>query len=183
MTHRVVLVATLTCSVLLGACAQTPPPAPAPDPAAEAAAIGKVREAFMAAYNAGDAEAIGKLYTEDAVSQPNHQPNLIGRAAIVASLKGMFERVTVKTQFTSEETRISGNAALDRGTYKAEVAPKDGGVPSVVEGRYVVAYVKGADGTWHAAHDIDNAVDDTPAPPPAAGTAAAPAPAPETPAK
>lgn len=178
MTRRVLLAVTLACPLVLGACAGTPPPAPPPDPAADIAAIAAVRNGFMAAYNAGDAEAIGKLYAPDAVSQPNHQATLVGRDAIVASLKGMFERVNVKTQFTSEETKVAGNAGFDRGQYKAEVSPKDGGVATVVEGRYFVVYVKEGDGAWRAARDIDNAVDHAPDPTP---TPAAAPPEPATP--
>lgn len=56
------------------------------------AALNAARQAFMTGYEAGDAEAIGKLYTEDAISEPNNQPTLKGRAAIVASLKAMLRR-------------------------------------------------------------------------------------------
>src|SRR5207344_1376992 len=68
------------------------PPAPVADAPADIAALNAARKAFMAAYEAGDVEAIGKLYAADAISEPDNQPTLKGRDAIVASLKVMFER-------------------------------------------------------------------------------------------
>lgn len=159
------LVATvlLLAATLTAACTAAPPPAPAAptqpvvdDPAA-IAAIGEARKAFEAAYEKGDAEAIGQLYTENAVSEPNFQPTIKGRAAIVASLKPMFEQVAVQTTLTSDETRTLGHVGLDRGHYTVTVTPKAGAPPTTSQGRYLVVYVKGEDGQWRVSHDIDNA--------------------------
>jgi uncharacterized protein (TIGR02246 family) len=155
-------------------CAQpSAPPAAAVEPVRDApadiAALNAARQAFMAGYQAGDAEAIGKLYMPDAVSESNNQPSLAGREAIVASLKGMFEQVTVKTTLTPAETRTLGHVGLDRGTYTVTVTPKAGAPASTSEGRYMVIYVKDADGTWRVSRDMDNGVM-----PPAAAAPTAP---------
>jgi uncharacterized protein (TIGR02246 family) len=151
-------------------CSPAPPPAPASDDPADLAALGAARTAFMTAYSAGDAAAIGKLYTVDAISEPNHQATLKGRDAIVASLTNMFQQVTVKATLTPEETRTLGKAGFDRGVYKAEATPKAGGPTVTAEGRYFVLYVKDADGTWRVARDIDNAATPVVTPPDAAAT-------------
>jgi uncharacterized protein (TIGR02246 family) len=160
MNHHCRLLSVLFAASLLAACAH-PAPAPAPpasNAAGDIAAINAARQAFVNAYNAGDAEAMGKLYTEDAVSEPNHQPTLVGRQAIVDSLKRMFDQVAVKVELTSEEVKTSGDAGFDRGRYKAEVTPKaEGGTPTSIEGRDYVIYTRQADGTWLAARDMDNA--------------------------
>ena len=130
---------------------------PVLDEPASIAAIAEARKAFEAAYEKGDAEAIGELYAENAVSEPNFQPTIKGRAAIVASLKPMFEQVSVQTTLTSEETRTLGHVGLDRGTYTVTVTPKAGAPPTTSQGRYLVVYVKGEDGKWRVSHDIDNA--------------------------
>jgi uncharacterized protein (TIGR02246 family) len=144
------------CSIALSGCAATPPPPPANDAPADIAAIGAARSAFMAAYNAGDAEAIGKLYTADAVSEPNHQPTLSGRDEIVKSLASMFGQVTLKVELKSEETKTTANSGFDRGHYTASVTPKAGGPTTTSEGRYLVLFVKETDGTWRVSRDIDN---------------------------
>jgi len=137
-------------------CAPAPPPAPKNDAPADLAAIAAGRVAFEAGYNAADAEAIGKLYTADAISEPNHQDTLKGRDAIVQSLKGMFEHVSVKASLKSEEVRTSGDTGFDRGTYSVEVTPKAGTPPHTVEGRYLVLYARQGDGSWKVTRDIDN---------------------------
>lgn len=156
--------------------AQPAPPAPAApavDDPASIAAINDARKAFQAGYSAGDADALGQLYSENAISEPNFQPTLKGRAAIVASLKGLFEQVSVQATLEPDETRTLGNVGLDRGTFTVTVTPKAGAPPSTSQGRYLVVYVKEADGKWRVSHDIDNAVV------PQAAAAAAPAPSPE----
>ncbi|WP_239492565.1 SgcJ/EcaC family oxidoreductase [Luteitalea sp. TBR-22] len=174
----------LAAALLLGALATTgcapaapPPPAadsrPALDAPADLAAIKAAREGFMAAYAAGDAAAIGQLYTENAVSEPNHQPSLKGRDAIVASLEAMFAQVMVKATLTPDETRTLGAVGLDRGRYSVTVTPKAGAPPTTTEGRYLVVYVKGEDGKWRVSHDIDNAPGVPAAPPAPAATDAA----------
>ena len=168
----------LTGALATAACAPAAGPAPAAavatpalDAPADLAAIKAAREAFMAAYAAGNAAAIGQLYTENAVSEPNNQPSLKGRAAIVASLTSMFEQVTVNATLTPEETRTLGAVGLDRGRYTVTVTPKAGAPPTTSEGRYLVVYVKGEDGSWRVSHDIDNALG-VPAAAPAAAEAA-----------
>jgi uncharacterized protein (TIGR02246 family) len=174
-TLPLVLIGTLA----LTACgpAAAPPPAvatPVVDNPADVAAINDARAAFMKAYEAGDAAAIGRLYMPEAISESNNQPSLVGRDAIVASLAGMFAQVSVTTTLTPTETRTLGNVGLDRGTYTVTVTPKAGAPPSTSEGRYMVIYVKDTDGTWRVSRDMDNALM-PPAPPAAAAPAAAPA--------
>jgi len=161
MVRRFVMALALTSAVGFG-CSQAPAPPPAPaEPVADApediAAINSARAAFMAAYEQGDADAIGQLYAEDAISEPNNQPSLEGRAAIVQSLKNMFEQVEVQPVLESEETRTLGNVGLDRGHYTVTVTPKAGAPPTTSQGRYMVVFVKDAQGTWKVFRDMDNA--------------------------
>jgi len=159
MSRRLVCSAVLATFLMAGGCAQAPPPPPAPvaDAPADISALGAARAAFVAAYNSGDADAVGRLYMADAVSEPNHQPTLKGRDAIVAAQKAMYEHVTVKLTLTADETHTNGNAGIDRGVYSVEVTPKAGGPTGTVEGRYFVYYVKDSDGSWKVSRDIDNA--------------------------
>jgi uncharacterized protein (TIGR02246 family) len=177
MNRKLVLSLVLAASALAAACAPSAPPPAAPaEPALNApeaiAALNAAREGFMKAYEAGDAEAIGNLYTKDAISESNNQPSLKGRDAIVASLKGMFEQVTVKTVLTAEDTKTLGNVGVDTGRYGVTVTPKAGATPYTNEGRYMVVYVKDADGQWRVWRDMDNAIG-SPRPAPEADAAAA----------
>ena len=172
MIRYLVASVALAGSLVLAGCAPAavpppPPAAPAADAPEDIAALNAARAAFMAAYEAGDAEAIGRLYLPEAVSEPNNQPTLKGRDAIVASLKSMFEQVSVKVVLTPDETRTLGSVGLDRGQYTVMVTPKAGAPPTSSAGRYMVVFVKGADGQWKVSRDMDNAAG-LPAPTPAA---------------
>ena len=178
MIRTLALPLALAASIAAAGCTQ-PAPAPAAAPAepvlnapADIAALAAARQAFMAGYEAGDAEAIGKLYMPNAVSESNNQPSLEGRDAIVASLKGMFEQVSVKAVLTPEGTRTLGSVGVDSGRYTVTVTPKSGAAPHTNEGRYMGVYVKEADGQWRVWRDMDNAIG---APQPAPAVDAAPA--------
>jgi uncharacterized protein (TIGR02246 family) len=163
MVRQFALPLALAGVIVAGGCAQTTPassPAPAApvaDAPADIAAVNAARAAFMAGYEAGDAAAIGNLYTTDAVSESNNQPTLEGRDAIVASLKGMFEQVSVKATLVPDETKTLGTLGIDRGHYSVTATPKAGAPPITSEGRYLVVYRKDADGAWRAWRDFDNA--------------------------
>ena len=163
-------------SLAAGRAAPAAPPAAPAEPILNApsdiAALDAARQAFMAGYAAGDAEALGKLYMPNATSESNNQPSLVGRDAIVASLKGMFEQVSVTAVLTPEGTRTLGSVGVDSGRYTVTVTPKAGATPHSNEGRYMVVYVKDADGQWRVWRDMDNAIG-APLPAPAADTAPA----------
>jgi uncharacterized protein (TIGR02246 family) len=129
--------------------------ADAPD---DIAGIHAARAAFVAAYAAGDADAIGRLYAADAISEPNNQATLTGRDAIVRSLQGMFTQMAVKVDLQTDETRTLGSVGFDRGRYTVTVTPKAGAPPTSAEGRYMVIFVKEPDGAWRVWRDIDNAM-------------------------
>lgn len=153
-------------ALALGGCTSANAPAPPETNAtADVAAVNALREAFVNAYNAGDAGALGNLYTADGVSQSNNQPTLTGRDAIIASQKAMFEQVSVKLDLQPEETRTEGTTGYDRGHYTVEVTPKVGGSATTTEGRYLVLLVKEADGAWKVSRDMDNIAGAPPAAP------------------
>lgn len=149
----------IACVLTLAACGPaTPaePPAPAMDAPEDIAAVGKVREAAMAAYGSGDAEALGNLYSEDAISEPNNSPTLMGRAEIIASLEATFERASMKVTLVPDRTKTMGSTGYETGHYMAEVTPKSGGTSTSIEGRYMMLLAKGGDGQWNVVYDMDN---------------------------
>jgi uncharacterized protein (TIGR02246 family) len=139
---------------------------PAPSTEADQAQIDKLRDAFIVAFNAGDAEAIADLYAPDAVVMPQNQQAVTGHDAIVNVNKAMFDQYTPKISITSIETKIFGDVAFDRGTYTIELTPKAEGNPISDEGKYLIIIQRQADGSWKVIRDIDNT--SKPAPPPVA---------------
>lgn len=140
----------------------------------EEAAIRAITQAWVKAYNAGDAKAISGLYAEQAVLLPPGAPASKGNAAINTYFaKDTAESAKAGVTFSIDpksDVGISGDVAWESGTYA--VKTKSGA--SVEVGKFLTVYKKSG-GKWHIIRDIWNS--DAP-PAPASAAPAAPAPAP-----
>ena len=79
----------------------------------------KLVAAYIGAVEAGDAEAIGRLYTEDALLLVPEHPPISGRQAIrefYKKLLGEGVKLTVKAQDFDQ----NGDLAYGAGTFEAE---------------------------------------------------------------
>ncbi len=150
--------AVLAIAVAVGLSACTPPaPAPAPDTSAEdLAAINAVRDAWAAAFAAGDAAALAALYTNDAARMNPGEPTVSGPAAIQAGFEQMFSEATASNDIRPEMTDVSGDWGFDSGTYTSTVTPKAGGEAMTESGRYLVVLRKQADGSWKIVREMGN---------------------------
>jgi uncharacterized protein (TIGR02246 family) len=157
MARSLALPVFLAGALALGGCA-TPPPAPAVNAPDDIAAVNALRTKFQQMFGAGDAAAVGNLYTVDAFVAYNHQPTAVGRDAIVKANTDFFAQFSVKLELTPEETKTMGDFGYDRGRFTFTVTPKTAGMPAppVDEGRYLVLLKKDTDGQWRVSHDIGN---------------------------
>src|SRR5262249_54826688 len=120
-----------------------------PDPNADRAALNKLRDDFVAAFNAADAPQIAAAYSDDAVLMPQNQEPVMGRTAIETYYKGLHTQVNAKISLTSQEiTMIGEDAALDRGTYVMSITPRAGATPIEDAGKYLVVLQRQPDGSW-----------------------------------
>src|SRR5438552_6315373 len=137
--------------------------ASAAEASAEETAIRAITQAWLKAYNAGDAKAISGLYAEQAVLLPPGAPAANGNAAIHAYfVKDMA--ASAKAGFTfsidpKSDVGTSGDLAWESGTYA--VKAKSGA--SVEIGKYLTVYKKSG-GKWLIIRDTWNS-DAPPAPP------------------
>ena len=166
MVRTSVRLATVAALVSLAACAPAAPPPPPDTTAEDTAAINALRDAWVAAYNAGDADAVANLYAENAVDLPMNEPTVTGRAGIRASVAARMAMGKGTATVTSEELRLMGTAATDRGTFSVSIVPAAGGEAMTQGGRYLVVLQKQADGSWKLVAGMDN----SPTPMPAAGS-------------
>ena len=118
------------------------------------AAIKDVSERFAALFAAGDFARLARLYTEDAVVMPPHQPAVHGRAAFEKWIAS-FPRVS-RVTLNNEEIDGRADIAYVRGTYTMTLHPE--GAPGPVEdvGKYLEIRKRQPDGSWLLAVDIFN---------------------------
>ena len=141
---RTTLLWSIAAAVALAACTQTPPDTTE----ADAATIRGQTESFLAAFNAGDAAALGPSYAEDAVEMQPDGPAMEGRAAIVQGFTDFFTEFTASQTAEVDEVDVQGDLALSRGRWHVRQTPRAGGDEQVRSGKWMVLHQRQADGSW-----------------------------------
>jgi steroid delta-isomerase len=129
-------------AVALASCARAP--------VEDMAAANEVTAAFAAAYDAGDAAALGALYADDAHSIPPGTDEIQGRRAIEAYWRTDIGSGATRTTLTATGSIAHGDLLNVDGTY--EVTAKEGDV-TLARGQYTQLW-KRIDGAWRVAHEI-----------------------------
>ena len=116
------------------------------------ATIDKLNEAWIAAFNKGDAAAIAAMYTDDATVLPQGGPMVKGATAIKDLWAGVIKDFSDPKLTTLEVHTMGEVMAYEIGT----VAMKTKASPSQdVSGKYVVVWRRSGT-TWKLAVDIFN---------------------------
>jgi len=124
----------------------------APALAQTKAQIQQLNDQWMAAFNKGDAAAVGAMYTADAYALPDKGQMVKGRAAIEAMWKQQMAGATVDKITTLDVKPLGPNAAREIGTatLKTKAQP-----PQEVTIKYAVVWEKEG-GKWKLLQDIWN---------------------------
>lgn len=107
-----------------------------------------VDKAWIKAAKAGDLDALTKLYAPNATMYPPDGPEAKGSEAIRAGFQTLFGENTVQDMVMNYDYyRQVGNLSVASGRFTMTLAPKAGGSPQTMEGRFTsVAERKG--GKW-----------------------------------
>ncbi len=120
--------------------------------------------AWTKAVKANDLEAVMACYAQDAVAWLPNEPEAVGHAAIRAAYEGLMSANTVKdVVLTPVNAKTSGDMSTGWGHFTMTLAPKAGGEPMTMKGRYLAAAEK-RNGRW--VYVVDHASAE-PAPEPA----------------
>jgi uncharacterized protein (TIGR02246 family) len=134
----------------------------APARAETAAGAQVVDAAWLAAMKANDVDAVVRCYARDAVVWLPNAPVARGEKEIRALYEGLLTANTVKdAALTNVTYRTLGAASLAWGTFALTLAPKSGGDPIVMTGRFTEVAERRGD-RW--VYIVDHASAD-PAPP------------------
>ncbi|UCG74798.1 MAG: nuclear transport factor 2 family protein [Gemmatimonadota bacterium] len=126
-------------------------------PTYEAPDFSAMNEAYAAAVNAGDAEALGMMYAEDAISMPPNAEPLVGRQAIVDDAAEDFASLTANLVSQTEGHYMMGDTAIEWGRYAFTGTLNESGATISEEGKYVAIWKHQPDGSWQIVRDIWNA--------------------------
>jgi len=125
--------------------------------AGELEALDRLREAHVAALNAGDADAWVECFSADAVQMPPNSPANVGAETIRGWSGGMLTVFRAEFSLSPEEVQVAGEDwAFERGTYAITLTPRAEGEPIQDAGKYITLYQRQANGTWLMARDIWN---------------------------
>lgn len=111
-----------------------------------------VQEAKAKAFNAGNAEALVALYTEDCVILQPNDKSMRGHSGVVAVYRTAL-RQGMKIAVNNEEAEVRGGLAYRMGTY--EFTDKNGA--SMEKGKYIEIWRKQPQtGAWLLSREIWN---------------------------
>ena len=119
-------------------------------------AIDRVRDAHVAALNAGDAEAWVAQFTDDGVQMPPNAPANVGRTMIGSWSQAFLDQFRLQFALVIDEVRVLGEWAFERGGYRISLHPKAGGPPMQDIGKYITVYQRKPGDNWRMARDIWN---------------------------
>jgi ketosteroid isomerase-like protein len=157
---RIILLVLASLLTITGAAAaqETPAPAPARMPSvALPPEIDRVLRDYEREWEAGNAAALARLFTEDGfVLRPGHPP-VRGRAAIEESYQGASGDLRLRA--------LAYSAADSLGHVIGAYAYGSADAPDT--GKFILTLRRGADGRWLISADMDNgnAMPRRPAPP------------------
>jgi ketosteroid isomerase-like protein len=136
--------------------------APRQTPGANASTerIDQLRQAFNAAYSAGNAAGIGILLAEDAVWMPPGEPAVVGRSAIQARYAAQFSATHSAFTLNRGEILVLANMAWLRGPFQRIDTPVTGGPSTTTTGKYVMIFRRERS-DWKIVNDCWNS-DETP---------------------
>ncbi len=121
------------------------------------AAINAIWDEYEASILAGDPDRWIELWEEDGVQLPPGNPPVAGREAIYDRISNDLAS-TAYSEFaiTNEDVEVNGDLAFARGNYVLTFAPKSGGEPMDLDGKYMTIFHQQPDGSWKIYRDIFN---------------------------
>ena len=107
----------------------------------------------------GDLEAFLARVTEDVVVMPPGEASVIGREALRAHHRPIFDAFRIEATHEAVETRVFGDAVIQWGNAAGSFTPRSGGAPFGFDQKYLFVFLRQSDGSfkiWRAIYN-DNA--------------------------
>lgn len=112
------------------------------------AAIKSLFQEYEAALSTGDISRIVTVFTDDAVVIPGVASALTGRESIKSWYQNALSQFTGKQTTYFDEVEVTGDSAFVRASFTTSFAPKSGGEPIILNGKFMGIFKRRADGSW-----------------------------------
>ena len=118
-------------------------------------AIERTNRRFGEHIRKGDAEAVGKLYTEDALLMPPNNEMIRGRRGTAGFWGAAIKMGVRDAELETVEVTQIGDTVHEVGNYALKIQPQ-GKKPFEDHGKYMVVWKQDPSGEWRLHRDIWN---------------------------
>lgn len=115
---------------------------------AVASSIAIVRQAWLDAVRAGDAERLAAMVTDDVVVVHGNGRCVCGRDELIADFLKGFEAFSIEQNVSSAEVVVRGRWAFEISEVESRLTPRSGGESTLVHSTTIVALNRHPDGSW-----------------------------------
>jgi len=122
-------------------------------------AIAALRDAYVAAFNAEDADKTAALFATDGLYMADNAQQVIGRDKIRDRYREIMTGMDSDIQLKAEETVVNGDWGFERGQTWTHIMAKDpkSALPMIMDqGKYLVVFKKQADNSWLLSRVMSN---------------------------
>ncbi len=123
-------------------------------------AIDKGHELFLAAMEANDPQALGRLCANDALFMPPNEASVVGSTGVANWYDGVVKQArTNNVTVSNRNVVVSGDIGYERGIFVWQLTPLAGGGPIQSRGNFLAIWRRETDGTWKIVHNIWNSLE------------------------
>lgn len=119
-------------------------------PPRDVAALEKRIDQWLDGYNKADVAQMMDVFSDDFTDEEQDAPPA-DKAQVAQTFTGLFARFDTRIQGVTDEIRVSGDLAFDRGHYLTTLTPKAGGTTFTRAGRFLEVW-KREGGVWRVQH-------------------------------
>ena len=153
MKNSMLVMALLGAGVLTAASAASAPTASS-GPAADVGALQKRIDQWLDGYNKADVGQMMEVFGNDFTMDMEGAPAPLDKTEATHIYDGVFAKYDTHIQGVTDEIRVSGDMAFDRGHYTQTLTPKAGGTTIVHKGHFMEVWER-QDGVWRVTHLMD----------------------------
>lgn len=113
-----------------------------------ASSIAAVRQAWLDAVRASDAERLAAMVTEDVVVVHGNGRCVCGREGLKEDFLKGFEAFSIEQSVSNSEVVVRGSRAFEISEVESRLTPRRGGEAAHVHSTTVVALNRQPDGSW-----------------------------------